>query len=156
LLSSRADEIKIELKLDPLFLIGRLNLAESYWFAGQRDSAWKEINAVLQIEPNFLGGLLYVRLFHIKERNWEGAIAAQEKILEINPGFIPGKALLGHVYGKIDERSKALQIFNELKELSKQKYVSAFFTAVIFTGLEDKDSAFRWLDKAIEQRDREM
>jgi hypothetical protein len=37
--------------------------------------------------------------------------------------------------------------------LQDQRYVSPYTVAAIYTGLGDKDQAFKWLDKAVEQRD---
>lgn len=37
-------------------------------------------------------------------------------------------------------------------EVSKQKYVSPVFMAKIYSGLQDKEKAFAWLEKAYEDR----
>ena len=49
-------------------------------------------------------------------------------------------------------REKARQALADLRELSKRRYVSPFETAVIYTGLGDKDRALEWLEKAYEDR----
>src|SRR5439155_21324130 len=61
-------------------------------------------------------------------------------------------AAIGHTYaiaGKKEELGKILEI---LKRISAQGYVSAFDMAVIYTGLGDKEQAFRWLEKAYGER----
>ncbi len=50
------------------------------------------------------------------------------------------------------ERSKALNVLDELKALSKQGYVSPLDFAVVYTGLGDRNSAFQWLEKAYKER----
>lgn len=40
----------------------------------------------------------------------------------------------------------------ELKELSNQRYVSPYHTACIYAGLGNKDQAFEWLERSIEER----
>jgi len=148
--------VKHGVDLDPFFLIGRLNLAETYWFAGQRELAWKEINDVIEKSPNFVMAFFYAGYFFTKEKNWAEAIRAFEKTLELMPGFARGKAYLGHIYGKMGDRSKAMQIYDELVELSENKYISATLLALVSVGLNDSDMAFEWLSKSIEQRDREL
>jgi hypothetical protein len=43
-------------------------------------------------------------------------------------------------------------MLDELKGLSKERYVPAFSFAVIYLGLGEKDQAFAWLEKAYEDR----
>ncbi len=40
----------------------------------------------------------------------------------------------------------------ELQELSKHRYVSPYNIAIIYAGLNDKDKAFEWLNKAYDER----
>jgi hypothetical protein len=39
----------------------------------------------------------------------------------------------------------------EQQRLAKQRYVSPYNFAIIYTGLGDKDQAFEWLTKSVEQ-----
>jgi len=41
---------------------------------------------------------------------------------------------------------------DQLEALSKRSFVTAFFVALVYAGLEDKDQAFLWLEKACEER----
>ena len=41
----------------------------------------------------------------------------------------------------------------ELHDLQNRRYVSSYTVAAIYTGLGDKDQAFKWLEKAFEERD---
>ncbi len=43
-------------------------------------------------------------------------------------------------------------MLEELKELSKQRYVSPDSIAYIYAGLNDKDQAFEWLERAYQER----
>jgi hypothetical protein len=53
---------------------------------------------------------------------------------------------------RLGERSQALQLLKELKATSKKSFVPAFFFALVYAGLEDKDQAFAWLEKAYDER----
>jgi hypothetical protein len=61
-------------------------------------------------------------------------------------------ASLGHVFAVSGRRSEALGVIERLKELMKQRYVSAYSLATVYAGLEEKDRAFEWLQKAFEER----
>jgi hypothetical protein len=49
-------------------------------------------------------------------------------------------------------RDKTYKVLDELREMSKQRYVSPYLIAVVYVGLGDKDQAFAWLDKAYQDR----
>jgi hypothetical protein len=61
-------------------------------------------------------------------------------------------ALLGRAYALAGERTKAVDILEHLKALSQQWYVSPFDIAVVHAGLDDRTSAFQWLEQAYQQR----
>ena len=114
-------------------------------------------------------------------RRFDGAIELYRKTLEFDPSFPPARFGLGfayaakgmyrkalaefeklppdqrdvrlaYVHARMGETSQALRILDELKARSKQSYVPASAFAMIYLGLEDKDQAFTWLEKAYEER----
>jgi hypothetical protein len=50
------------------------------------------------------------------------------------------------------QRDKAQRILSELKQQSKLRYVSPYDIAIIHTGLDEKDQALAWLEKACDER----
>lgn len=80
------------------------------------------------------------------------AIATYQKGMvqaERHPNLI---AALGHAYALDGERGKANKSLDELRERSKQQYISPYLFAVVYCGLGDKDQTFAWLDKAYQER----
>jgi len=49
------------------------------------------------------------------------------------------------------EVNEAVQILAELQQRSVSTYVPAYDFAVIYAGLDDKEQAFAWLNKACEE-----
>ena len=45
-----------------------------------------------------------------------------------------------------------MKVLDQLKDLSKQRYASAFGIAIIHLGMGEKDQAFEWLEKAYQER----
>ena len=45
-----------------------------------------------------------------------------------------------------------MKILEQIKELSKQRYVSAYSLATVCVGLGDKEEALRWLQKGYQER----
>ena len=60
--------------------------------------------------------------------------------------------LLAYAYAAAGRRAEALKILDDQKRLAEQRNVSPYNFAIIYTGLGDKDRAFEWLRKCIEQR----
>lgn len=50
-------------------------------------------------------------------------------------------------------KTEAQKVLRELDELQNRRYVSPYTLAAIYAGLREKDQAFKWLEKAYEERD---
>jgi tetratricopeptide (TPR) repeat protein len=59
---------------------------------------------------------------------------------------------LGRVYGLLGNKIEAGKILDQLKELSQQRYVSAYSFALVYLGLGDKDRALRSLEQSYADR----
>jgi hypothetical protein len=59
---------------------------------------------------------------------------------------------LGYALARSGERSQALRVLDELRTLSKQRYVYPLSFARVCVGLGEKDQAFSWLEKGYEER----
>ena len=62
------------------------------------------------------------------------------------------RADLGHLYAIAGQTEEAKRIIDELKKLSRQRYVNSFEVGIIYVGLGDKEHAFEWLEKAFRER----
>jgi hypothetical protein len=61
-------------------------------------------------------------------------------------------AMLGHASGAAGNRKEAQKILERLTERSKNQYVPSYWIAMIHVGLGDKDNAFSWLERAVQER----
>lgn len=133
-------------EIDPL----RFNVA-NYYFAGEYDQAISQAKKALEIDPNRGQVHQWLGMAYEGKGMYEEALASFQKAREIDdtPDF---RAFQARVLALSGKRSKALKILAELKELSKQRYISPYFIAIIYTGLNDKDEAIAWLEKAYQDR----
>jgi len=58
------------------------------------------------------------------------------------------RAALGHAYAKSQKKHEANKMLDELNELSKQQYVSAYEVATIYVALGNNEQAFQLLEEA--------
>jgi tetratricopeptide (TPR) repeat protein len=59
---------------------------------------------------------------------------------------------LGYAYAASGEKDKARKSLEELRELSKRRYVSPYWIAMLYAGLGDSDKAFEWLEMAYTEK----
>lgn len=82
----------------------------------------------------------------------EEAIDEINQAIQLSGGDIRAKATLGHAYAVSGQRDQAIRVINELQSLSKSRYVSPYFMALIYVGLGDNQQAITWLQKARDER----
>jgi serine/threonine protein kinase/lipoprotein NlpI len=143
-------------EIDPLNLMSRSNLAYAYSKSGQKDKAVAKIREVLELAPNFATAQYYLGGFYIEENMYEKAIAEFEKALNTMGETPMVKGDLGlalALSGRVDE---ARRLLDELKELSKTKYVSSFYITVIRAGLQENDQAFEYFERAYKENAKEL
>jgi elongation factor P hydroxylase len=59
---------------------------------------------------------------------------------------------LGAVYAKIGKTQEAREILRQIETSWKPDGRSSIWVAAIYAGLEEKDAAFDWLEKAFQER----
>jgi len=92
-----------------------------------------------------LGGAL------VEKGDFSAGIEELEKAKTMEPTpLVIGQ--LGYAYAKSGRKDKARELLTELKELAKRRYVESFLIAMIYVGLDEKDEAFAWLEKAYQER----
>jgi eukaryotic-like serine/threonine-protein kinase len=141
-------------ELDPLSLI--INATSGYilYFARRHDEAIERCERALAMEENFSPAQYMLALACEQKGLHDQAIAAFQKSLRL-AGESAGcdAAALAHAYALAGRTAEARTILNELLERSKQRYVPAFYMALISVGLGDLETALQWLEKAYQDRD---
>jgi tetratricopeptide (TPR) repeat protein len=65
-------------------------------------------------------------------------------------------AILGYAYAVCGKTEEARQILKTLLSESQRESFPALSIAQVYIGLGEKDRAFEWLEKAIDQRDLDL
>ena len=147
----RFDEAIAELKraqdIDPLSLVISADLGNIYVQARQYDKAIEQLRKTIEMDQNFyLAHWLLGMAYEMKGSLREATLSYQTaKQLNDDPWVL---SLLAHVSVASGKRDQALKILSELKQISKQRYVSAYGFAIIYAALGEKDQAFQWLEKS--------
>jgi TolB-like protein/DNA-binding winged helix-turn-helix (wHTH) protein/Flp pilus assembly protein TadD len=154
----RSDEALAELKraqeLDPVSLIIQANIGRVYLFSRRYDQAIEQLRAALTMDPSFAVAHAFTGLAYTAKSMYSEAIGEYQTSLKLtmphsNPYVI---SFLGYAYALCGKRAEAQEMLHELAELSKRGYLPAGTMATVYIGLGDKDRAFHWLTKSVEQR----
>ena len=155
-------EIEQAQQLDPLSPIISSNAGLYSYFEHRYDDAIAQYQKTLEIDPSFWVAHHYLGLAYAKKGMNEEAINELRNSL-YSPGTGPLKegsvendpevaASLGFAYGLAGRPKEAEAILTRLQALSRRRYVSGLYLAIVYTGLNDKDRAIEYLNKAYEDR----
>jgi TolB-like protein/Tfp pilus assembly protein PilF len=144
-------EGKRAVELDPLSLVINTDLGVDYFYARRYDEAIAQLRKTLEMDPVYY--FAYLNLGQALEMKGarDSAIAEYQKARSLNddPSVL---GLLAHIYAVSGNKTEALKILDQLKELSKQRYVAAYSFALLYLGLGDKEEALRWLEQSYQDR----
>jgi TolB-like protein/DNA-binding winged helix-turn-helix (wHTH) protein/Tfp pilus assembly protein PilF len=138
-------EKKRVLQHDPMRVISNAELGLYFYQAGRTDEAIEQLQKTLELDPNYAPTHARLGMAYRKKGQYEHAVTEMQKALSLDekPDRI---ARLGVVYAQWGKRKEAMEAIHQLG-MSKG-YVSPTSKALIYTQLGERDSAFRWLEKA--------
>jgi len=145
--------VKRAQELDPLSLIINAALGRQLYWAREYDAASKQLQKTLEWDPKFSVAHYRLGQVYVQQGMYAEAIVEFNEARTLsrdNPFDLAG---LAHAYAVSGAIGKAEKIVADLKELSSRRFVSPYDIAIIYSGLKDKDEAFRWLEKAYEEHE---
>jgi TolB-like protein/DNA-binding SARP family transcriptional activator len=141
-------------RLDPLSATANAELARALMLNDRCDEALARVEQLRSLTPPLLraGGIAVD--CYARKKMWTEAIAEAERNAA-NSGS-RGQARLGYLLARAGRNEEARRILSSLLARSKQVGGGAFEVAIVYAGLDEKDKAFEWLDKSVEDRSLEV
>jgi serine/threonine-protein kinase len=136
-------------ELDPLSLELRTNRALLDYFAGRYDEAGRRLKEVLQTDSTDVLARWGLGLVAEQQGRADEAIAILEPIVGAS---LNRKSSLGHTYAVAGKSAQAQRVLAELRAAATDRYVPAYWFALVHVGLGDRDQALRHLERAFEER----
>jgi TolB-like protein/class 3 adenylate cyclase/thioredoxin-like negative regulator of GroEL len=143
-------EVLKALELDPLSLLLNSNTGQQYYRARHYKEAEEYLKKTIEMQPGYPRAHRNLARVYMVRGMYRESIAEFEKALvnaKDNPTVL---GYLGYAYGRYQEKQKAQQVLNNLKKPSGAKNVAGEI-ALVYIGLGEKDLAFEWLDRAIQE-----
>ncbi len=139
-------------KIDPLSTFAHVSLAWAFYFARDYERAAAQNQKALELDPRFTFARWNLGLVRAQQGRLGEAVEALKTATADSGGGLTFKAHLGYAYGLAGKRGRAVSLIEELNELSRSKYVSAYYPAIIRLGLGEHGRALELLEQACEER----
>ena len=139
-------------EIDKTSLIINAHFGLVYYLGHRFDESIAECKKAIELDPSFFVARRYLGLSYAQKGMYKEAIAEFEKAIAASSSSPLMRAEYANALALSGDTNKAQAELNNLIEMSKQKYVSAYHIAAIYAGLKDKDHAFEWLEKAFQDR----
>jgi TolB-like protein/Tfp pilus assembly protein PilF len=140
------------LELDPLSLVINAHLGWLLYFLRENDRAIQQLEKTVEMEPKFEVSRYFLGLAYEQRGMYPEAIEALKMSYDLSgqhPGALAG---LIHACGRAGRNAEARGFLKELKKMQERRFVSPYFFALAYTGCDQKDLAFEWFEKALDDR----
>ncbi len=146
-------ELRRALELEPLSLIVQTNVGTALYMMRRFDEAIDACRRALQLDSRFVVAHQWLgRARELAGRPHEGA-AAHRRALEILGGEDPESiGSLGHARALAGDRKGAMRALSRLEELSRRRYVSRYWPALVHIGMRALERGLNELERAFEER----
>lgn len=145
-------EVQVAHRLDPLSLAINTDIGFHHTYSGRYAEAVSQLRSVLAMKSDFLLAHLWLARALLEQGQYDEALAetaiAEAKAREWSVIV----AARGFTYGVAGRTQEAQAVLQEMEALSKHRFVTSYGVALVHAGLAQIDEAFRWLDKAFDER----
>jgi len=148
-------ETRRALELDPLSLRTNTQLGSTLNSSGRTDAAIKQFQKTLELDSNNATAYNYLGMAYLAKGLYEEALSSVQMAITLQDN--PGPSMeLAWVYARSGREREARKILETAQPLADQGEYPARLIAYIHAALDEKDEAFAWFEKAIEEHDRRV
>src|SRR4029077_6315075 len=136
---------------DPLAVSG-IKIGWILFHARRYDEAIHELRSVLAVLPDDSTALWFLGFALIANGQAKEAVPVLEKTLSVSDRSSAVIGVLIRAYAHAGRRTDALRLLEELKRRQKASYVPTAAFVNAYLGLDDKEQAFAWLERAYQEK----
>ena len=138
-------------ELDPSSVMVTMRLGAAYFFARRPDESIEILRRAHEMDPTLWVPLGYLGGAQTLKGQYTEAASTFRKTIDISDGSPNAKSHLAYALAKAGQRDEALKLIDELKRLAEREHINSFHFAVPYIGLGDKDEAFFWLGRGVDE-----
>jgi len=124
--------------------------------AGKPDEALARLRETYDLAPGFWFPHIFAADAYIEKGMFAEAIAEARRATQLSAGQTFSMALEGYALSKSGKSDEARAVVDRLLSLAKDRFVPPYHLAMVYNGLGDRDQAFAWLERGLQQRDAKM
>jgi tetratricopeptide (TPR) repeat protein len=151
--SARHDEAIAEIRkakvLSPTTQILLTMESQFLLFARRDEEAFRQVKKTLDIDPDFWVALNQLGRIYSFQKRYDLAIAELTKAKQMAPAASDPCMQLGYAFAITGDHKKAYEILDEMRQRSKERFVSFYSFAMIYNGLGDQEKALNLLQKSV-------
>jgi len=144
-------EAKRAMELDPFSRFTYGDPGFVLLMARRYDRAVLESQTAVERQPDFGYARAVLALSYAENARYSEAVSEAESATRYDDSpFI--LAVLAQVHALSGNKAQAMRVLQDLEQLTRKRYVCSYEVAIAYVLLKEKDQAFRWFDKAVEDR----
>ena len=146
-------EIEHALEQDPLSPLNWSTKGFTHLSQRRFEAAADSCRRALELDPAFSLALTILAAALGHQRKFSEALAVANQALQLLGRWPMPLQALANVHAIAGNSDEAHRVLQELQEQGRTRYVGASYIASIYSQLGEKDAAFEWAERAIEQND---
>lgn len=143
-------EIRLAQQLDPLSISVNSDVGRVLYYTRSYDEAVTQWRNLLELDPNSADARLHLGLTYLEKGMFQEAQVEFEHWADLKREA--PTALLAYTHAAAGDRAEAQRLLAGLLYEAQHQRAPAAAIALIYGQLGDRDNAFRWLERAVEQR----
>jgi len=145
------EEILRARQLDPVSGLIAADAAWIFYLKRDYDQFLEQARAAVELAPNYLVAQQMLGLAYEKKGDFARALQVLEETRRVDNSVTTLEMLAG-TYAAAGRPAEARRVTEEMVQRSRKRYVCAYEVATTYAGLRDRESAFAWLRKSLDER----
>jgi tetratricopeptide (TPR) repeat protein len=141
-------EAKKAAELDPLNLMIGTWVGLRYYLARDYGSASEQGRSTVELDPSFAAAHLVLGEAYVQMRQQAQGLAELQSAASLSGNSPLYLAEVAVAYAAARRKAEALQIVEQLRRTSSERYVSPYGLAQTYAALGDRQQTFNWLEAA--------
>ena len=146
--------VKQAAAVDPVAPIIQAGVSWMHHLARRFDLEVDAARRALELDDSFMIARFRLSSGLLHQGRYDEALIELEKARVLTKGSPELIATVGYAQARAGRRQEAIAALAELEKMAAagQRYVSPFSRGLVHVGLGNRDEAFRWLERAIDER----
>lgn len=149
-LNEALEQMKLALQLDPVSPTGNTALGYVLFMSRDYDGAIRCYKRALEFQPEMTGAHINLGEAYIQKRMYDEARIEFEAIKASDP--LTYAAEMTYLNGASGNQREALETLSQVSKSDDRKRLPPCLYAGMYTAVNDKDTAFKWLEKVDSNR----